>query len=245
LTREQRLVFGEVAEDYEAERPGYPAELFDDLLALSGARRALEVGAGTGRATAELAARGVEVLALEPSAEMAAVGRRALPGVEFVESGFEDFTTAERFELVYAAQAWHWVDQERGYAHARELLVPGGTLALFWNRPRFTETPLQREMDDVYRRLQPALYERGRAPEVDYAARLRASGGFAHVELREYPWDEQRPAASFVRLLGTFSDHRLLPGDERAELLDEVARVIERHGGAIDIGHVTRLYLAR
>ncbi len=73
MAREQRLVFGEVADDYDRIRPDYPAAILDALLAVAPGRRVVEVGAGTGRATVELLRRGCAVTALEPSAEMAAV----------------------------------------------------------------------------------------------------------------------------------------------------------------------------
>jgi hypothetical protein len=69
-------VFGEVAELYDAHRPGYPGELIDDVVGLAGlepdAGRVLAVGAGTGKAAALFAARGYSVTAIEPSAAMAA-----------------------------------------------------------------------------------------------------------------------------------------------------------------------------
>src|SRR5437588_9250645 len=74
---QRRLAFGSAAALYDALRPSYPSELIDDVLALAGQpTRALEVGAGTGKATTLFAGRGVSVLALEPSAEMAALWRR-------------------------------------------------------------------------------------------------------------------------------------------------------------------------
>ncbi|MGW1675046.1 hypothetical protein [Streptomyces sp. NPDC002324] len=47
------LSFGVVAEAYERFRPGYPVELFDMVMAYAGhpVRTALEIGAGTGKAT--------------------------------------------------------------------------------------------------------------------------------------------------------------------------------------------------
>ena len=81
--RERRLVFGEVAELYDRHRPTYPAELIDDLVALAGldaSRPVLEVGAGTGKATVLFAQRGIPVLAIEPSPEMAAIAGRAAAG---------------------------------------------------------------------------------------------------------------------------------------------------------------------
>jgi SAM-dependent methyltransferase len=234
LTREQRLVFGEVAEDYARERPSYPDALLDDVAALG--RRALEVGAGTGKATAGLLARGVEVTALEPSAEMAAVGRRLNPGATWVVSGLEDFDGDDRFDLVYAAQSWHWVDPERGFARAHALLRPGGWLALFWNRGQDRV-----DVDAVYARLGPELREGG-GRGIDHAARIRASGLFGEIEERAYRWSEERSAESYVRLLGTHSNHRLLPDDRRDALHAAIRDAI---GGRVRIDYVTRLYLGR
>jgi trans-aconitate methyltransferase len=123
MKREQRLVFGEVAELYDRHRPAYPDPVIDDLIALAGldpGALALEVGAGTGKATAMFAARGIHVLAVEPSAEMAAVARRTFGDrgeVQIEQSDLEQWDPAGReFGLVFAAQAWHWVCLARAAA---------------------------------------------------------------------------------------------------------------------------------
>ena len=75
---EQRLVFGEVAEQYDRARPSYPDELFDAIIEHGGLHAgdaALEIGAGTGKATRGFVARGLAVHALEPSPGMARVLR--------------------------------------------------------------------------------------------------------------------------------------------------------------------------
>ena len=88
-------------------RPGYPAELFDLVMAYAGqpVRTALEIGAGTGKATRLLAARGVSILGIEPSAEMAAYARAATVAtgnVEIIESDFERWRPGGRtFPLVW------------------------------------------------------------------------------------------------------------------------------------------------
>jgi SAM-dependent methyltransferase len=247
LTREQRLVFGEIAEEYARERPRYPAALLDDVVALARGPDALEVGAGTGKATAGFVARGLRVLALEPSQQMAAVGRRLVPGARFVVSGIEDFESPERFDVVYAAQSWHWVDPARGFARAHALLRPAGLLALFWNRGQDggAGTPLRRALDAVYDRLAPELREGGGGRGIDHAARIRASGLFTEPEERAYRWSERRTAESYVRLLGTHSAHRMLPDERRAELLEAVREAIAARGGTIPIAYETCLYLAR
>jgi trans-aconitate methyltransferase len=68
------LSFGVVAEAYERFRPAYPVELFDMVMACAGrpVRTALEIGAGTGKATRLFAQRGVTVTAVEPDGAMLA-----------------------------------------------------------------------------------------------------------------------------------------------------------------------------
>ena len=78
---DRALSFGARAEAYERFRPGYPAELFDRVIAYAGrpVRSALEIGAGTGKATRVLAARGVAVTATEPDGAMLAELRKHVP----------------------------------------------------------------------------------------------------------------------------------------------------------------------
>ncbi|MBO0871565.1 MAG: SAM-dependent methyltransferase, partial [Micromonosporaceae bacterium] len=58
---DRALSFGAVAEAYERFRPAYPVELVDTVLryATRPVRTALEIGAGTGKATRLFAQRGI------------------------------------------------------------------------------------------------------------------------------------------------------------------------------------------
>jgi SAM-dependent methyltransferase len=128
--REQRLVFGEVAELYDRARAAYSEAVIDDVLRFAGGDgsrlRALEVGAGTGKATVAFAVRGLAIVAIEPSAAMAAVARRnckPFPNVRLECTTFEDWAVeANPFDLVFSAQAWHWVTPEVRYVKAAEAL---------------------------------------------------------------------------------------------------------------------------
>ncbi len=113
--RVRARVFGEVADEYDRVRPSYPAALVDDVLAyaqLDGGP-AIDVGAGTGKATLSFAERGLTITAVEPDEAMAAVLARrvaAYPPVTVVVSAFEDYAPDRTFGLLFSAQAWHWVD---------------------------------------------------------------------------------------------------------------------------------------
>src|SRR5690242_1269692 len=157
MREERRLAFGSVAELYDKRRPSYPARLVDDVISYArDPLSALEVGSGTGRATVPFAERGIAVHGLEPSAEMAAVARQACAGfdrVEIEETDFEGFTGSEgRFDLVFSAQAWHWVSPDVRVALARRALRAGGAVALFWNTAEWERSPHRPALIEAYAR---------------------------------------------------------------------------------------------
>lgn len=128
------LSFGAVAEAYERFRPGYPAELADLVLGYAGGpvRAALEIGAGTGKATRLFAGRGIAVTATEPDGGMLAELRRHVPvGVRAVRAAFEELRPGERYGLVYAAAALHWTAPAGRWPRVAALLEPGGVFASF------------------------------------------------------------------------------------------------------------------
>jgi SAM-dependent methyltransferase len=126
--------FGAAVEAYERARPDYPEAAVDWLLP-AGAGTVLDLAAGTGKLTRALVARGLEVVAVEPDAEMRATLAAALPGVRALEGTAEAIPLpAASVDAITVAQAWHWVDPGRAVAEAARVLRPGGTLGLIWNR---------------------------------------------------------------------------------------------------------------
>ena len=132
--RVQANSFGAVAGIYERGRPQYPAEAIDWLIPAH-ATRVADVGAGTGKLTRQLRGRGLDVIAVEPSAGMREQLRRAVPGVPVLAGTGEQIPLAAgSVDAVLVAQAWHWVDPERAVPEVARVLAPGGRLSLLWNR---------------------------------------------------------------------------------------------------------------
>jgi trans-aconitate methyltransferase len=231
-------VFGQVAREYERIRPGYPAALVTDTLdfaALDG-RPALEIGAGTGKATAAFTARGVRVTALEPDPAMLDVLHAKLPDVETALTTFEEYAPPQPFGLLYSAQAWHWTDPAQRWPLAARALEPHGTLALFWNGEVLADPHARAVFEDLHRRLAPQVdIVTGPPVEDDPVTdepwqELLTRAEFTGAQRRFYEWERQLSAADFVTLLSTVSAYRILDEQVRdalfaallAELPDEL-----------------------
>ncbi len=233
------------------------------MLAYTGAgpgARALEIGAGTGQATAQFAWRDLRVHVLEPSAEMA-----ALIVEKFEDSGLEVTIEvaglesaqleADSFDLVFAATSWHWLEPETRWRLVSRTLRPGGAVAAFWNWPHWRETELREELDGAYERSGASLQEL--APmmidlQLDAAALAREwladapdPEAFTDTRLATYRWSMLCSSTEYVGLLGTYADHLALDADVRERLFRDIIGLIDAHGGAITLRHSTQLLVAR
>lgn len=238
------LSFGSVADRYDRYRLAYPDELVDVVLRYAGrpVRAALEVGAGTGKATRLFASRGIDVTALEPDTEMAQVlegTTRGMP-VELVRTIFEQFHTARRFDLVFAAAAWHWTDPGTRWRRAVELLVPGGVLALFGSPSDPQDPALVTAVDEIEKQV---------LPEDDPAVvrpwsikEMAGTGGLTDSVQRDLPRVASTTAPDFVERLATVSAYVVLPPEVRAEALARVSAVLPEQ---FDVDATVRLSLAR
>jgi SAM-dependent methyltransferase len=245
--REQRLVFGEIAEQYDAFRPSYPDALFDLIVEFSGVGpgdRALEIGAGTGKATSGFLARGVAVHALEPSPEMAAILRTK--GAEVEETLFEEWVPPRSgFPLVYAAQSWHWVKGDDRFDRLAAACATGGAVALFWNKGHEWTGALRADNDAAYAQHAPEMTGGGQW-NLDWVRDgIAACALFEPPVRRSVSWTREYTRAEWVNLLGTHSNHRILPEEQRARLHAAVGDAIDWHGGRVEVVYDVECFLSR
>jgi SAM-dependent methyltransferase len=248
--REQRLVFGEVADEYDEVRAGYPAALVDAVMDYAGRSGQLpdamvEIGAGTGKATAAFAGRVPSLTCIEPDPAMAMVLRRRLGAAVRVQvCRFEDWVPpAGGVPLLACAQAWHWMDPEQRLRLAHRAVAPGGTLALFGHLYSFIDPDLRNAMDRAYRRHAPELAHV--EPTGPLTPEPHASPLFTDPRVERFGTRLSYPTARYLALLRTFSNHRMVADERRGTLHRALAGVIDAHGGVVDVRVDTELILAR
>ncbi|MDD7384960.1 MAG: class I SAM-dependent methyltransferase [Actinomycetaceae bacterium] len=124
---------------YAAARPQFPQQAIDFALdGLAPGAVAVEVGAGTGIATRQLAERGLTVYALEPSAQMVRVLRQNLRSqarVTVLDQPGEHILLPESCaDVVIYADSWHWIRQPEGRNQAQRIVKPHGRAVVLSNQ---------------------------------------------------------------------------------------------------------------
>lgn len=250
-----RTTFDSAADLYQQARPDYPEALYDTLVEAAGLRagdRLLGIGCATGKATVPLARRGFRITCIELGSALAAAAQRNLadfPDVEVIESSFETWNPrpGEKFDLVFAATAWHWLDPATRYQRAWKLLRAGGHLA-FWTATHvFPENgdPFFYELQEVYDEIGEGLppdATRWRPEELpDDRDEIERSGLFETILVRRFDWRISYDADAYLRLLDTFSGHIAMNTWQRDRLYGEIRRRLgrrsdgrlDRHWGAV------------
>jgi len=218
LRAAQAASFGEAADVYERARPGYPEQALDWLLP-EGVRQVLDLGAGTGKLTRMLSARGLDVTAVDPSEGMLERLRLHVPGVNALRGSAEQLPLPDgSVDLVICAQAWHWVDVERASVEAARVLRHGGRLGLLWN----SRDERVDWMAELGRIIEPGVAHMDSAdPEVG-----RPFGPF---EYTAFEWRNPMTPSQLIDLVASRSYVIVAPEDERRRILQRVRDLLDHH----------------
>lgn len=130
--------FGQTADAYAKWRQGFPHEFYERLEAFDVGQRGqcvLDLGTGTGTVARQLALQGSIVVGLDVAPEIMAraaeLDRAANTTVQYVVGRAEaiEFASAS-FDVIMAAQCWHWFDRAQAAREVHRVLRPGGSLVI-------------------------------------------------------------------------------------------------------------------
>ena len=252
--------FDVFAETYHSVRPGYPVQLYEDireLCRIGSASRLLEIGAGSGIATAELAKFGCRVVAIEPGAHLAAIARKQTEeskNVEVLEGIFEGFESSERFDAILAFTAYHWIDEGIKYQKVLDLLDDAGSLVLVWNSFFLSDSAVTAEVNRTYREYLPDAYpDESTVEQVNEGVLSKLHRREQEVvqnlplytvALRKYYTAYNYNAETYPKLLNTFPKIVEVEEEQRQKFFARISEIVSKYG-MISVPVLTTLIVCR
>ena len=252
-------VFKDVISDYEIARPGYPIELFNDIMDFSIIKRdakILEIGSGPGQATDYFVKNQYSITGLEIEEKQVQYLLKKYSGYHnfnSICSSFEEYDgLKETYDLIFSATAFHWIRPEVGYLKAYNLLKKGGVIAVFWHMSSIIEPKAEMliEIRNIYRKLAPEFDDYLSLEEAEDLHNLRLSeiqtyNLFDRPVFKIYRWNDEYTAERYLKLINSFSNFHDLDNDKKKNILDTVADYINSKNGKVVVPQEVILYMAK
>jgi SAM-dependent methyltransferase len=250
--------YGSVADDYNKVRPRYLQNLIDrvvGLAQLSSDATILEVGCGPGNATIAFARLGFSMWCLEPNPEFCQLVRhncKDYPFVTILNTSLEEWELeASKFDVVLAANSWHWIPPEVKYQKAAQALRDNGFLVLLWNMTPEPKYEVYQILQEVYQTYAPSLtrYD-GRQKQEEilkgFGEHILGSGLFGDLISENIACQVTHSTDDYLMLLNTFSQYRAIAPHTKNALFEGLRDKIESNlGGRIELSYLSAFHLAR
>ena len=258
MTDERRDSFDRDAAGYDLGRPPYPERVYtlmEEIGALFSGARILEIGPGTGQATAELLRRGARVDAVELGSSMASFLRDRLPddALRIMVGDAHTIPLPDAtYDAVVAATSLHWLKSGRLLPRLAQSLKPDGWLVAWWNVFGDPEnvTPFRQRVDEIFRTLLPLEWhdprELPRALRVaDRIQELTHGGLFGEARHEVVRWTHRTDATGVRALFSTFPAIRSQDAASRESILNALSDAVAAEGGTVDDPFLTVIYVAK
>lgn len=252
--------FDNAVTDYEQARPDYVKEIYEDIFrykAIDSNSLVLEIGLGTGKASQPVLDTQCRLTGIEPGAQLffqAQKKYQSYANLSLRNQTLQDFVgSAQSFDLIYAATAFHWIPEEYGYPRVYELLKPGGAFARFAYHVGADKkrTAMTEEIQEVYSKYY-TKHVPNKKPAKEYGAadaqRIAETAnqyGFVDSTYQLYFTTKEFTADEYMALLRTYPDHMSVEEADRRKLFEGIYAAINNHGGILTVYYTMDLELAR
>jgi protein-L-isoaspartate O-methyltransferase len=154
--------FNEKSSEYSEVRPGYPNEIYERVRSFKRFDRSselLEIGSGHGVATREVHSHwNSNITAIEPGESLFKLSKENFKDfnkIEFINTKYEKFQRDKKYDGIYAATAFHWIDPKYKYLITNDLLKEDGIFFAFWNYFSIKDEVVFYHIQDIYENFHP------------------------------------------------------------------------------------------
>lgn len=213
--------------DYDELRPEYAPDAVAwvaERCGIGPGSIVVDLAAGTGRLSGRFLQIGVDMIAVEPAANMRAILEQRFPSVSTIVATAESMPFDDvSVDAVVVGNAFHHFGRDAAMTEIHRVLRPGGALAVFWAWPAEQEQLKIPGMGAIYEAIEGTHTEAEiMAAHRSWAEPPATVDGFDPFQRREFPATHVLPAARLADLYATFSDVISLPAPTRAWLLDRI-----------------------
>ncbi|PYS90358.1 MAG: class I SAM-dependent methyltransferase [Acidobacteria bacterium] len=240
--------FSDRVENYVKYRPGYPPamlQFFKERLGLTTDSVIADIGSGTGISSKPFLENGNVVYGVEPNAAMRAAAESYLNvfnNFRSISGTSENTGMPERsFDLVIAAQAFHWFEPESTRRELKRIAKPDAYVCLIWNERQLDSTPFLRDYEALLLKCAND-YERVRHENIDETV----LASFFEQDFQRATFANHQKL-DFDGLKGRILSSSYMPnvGDPKFEPMEnELKALFAKHaqGGKITILYDTNLF---
>jgi SAM-dependent methyltransferase len=154
---EKALHFDSHSQIYDSVRPGYPQEIYEiisNYKKLGTNSNILEIGAGNGIASQEIYKKWKsKMILIEPGKNLCELLYDRFKNnkdITVKNKTFEKYQTGYKFDAIFSATAFHWLDLSIKYKKSFDLLNDDGLLILFWNNYGIENIEMENEIQKIY-----------------------------------------------------------------------------------------------
>jgi SAM-dependent methyltransferase len=239
--------FDQLVSEYDAGRVGYANDVYNNLIAFGLLRKhaVVDIGCGTGLASAPLIENDYNVTGVDPSEPMLAVARARYPQAKWVRGSAEKLPfEAGAFDVAISAQAFHHADAQKGIAEIKRVLRPNGIVAIWW-KSLLGDDPVKQLRDSIAR-------DMGIEPLTSAwrgGFREFYSSGFRQTAVRVIPWSTIVTLSKFLQYERSRKIVRDEFGPHASEYFERLeARLRETFGEGdpiLPLSYMHYLYMAK
>jgi len=244
--------FSGVVANYIKYRPSYPTEVISTLREKCGLTRAsivADIGSGIGIFTKLLLEHGNKVFAVEPNSQMRQAAEDYLAEYQqfiSVDASSEQSTLEQHsIDLITAAQAFHWFDQEKAKLEFKRILKPNGWVVLLWNLRKSKSSGIMEAYENLLQKF-GTDYKQVYAEGVTETA-IRQFFKPSPTQIIHIPYSQTVDWTAFKgRLLST--SYTPKPGaDNFQDMLKYAKEIFDRHqkNNTVTLIYETKIYIGK